>query len=295
MGGTSEETTELMTRDRSRDGRSAALEQVEEAAVRLVDLQFSDIAGGSKTLTIPVELLASTLEHGYRFDGSALTGGLRTIELDLYLVPDPRTLVIFPGTGAGDRRARICCSVMRRDGAAFAGDPRSILERSIWAAGEAGFQYRVAIEIEYYLLRPDQELALPPRDAAGYFDAGEQAAGATRDDVLATLQLMGVAVGGAHHETGPGQEELDLPVGGALEMADQLTLVRQVVRSVAQRRGLRATFMPKPMAEAPGSGLHIFQSLEHNGDRRDALREGDGLSRVAEWAIGGQLAHAPGM
>ncbi len=284
-----------MPTDLPSPGRPDVLAAVAEAGVRLVDLQFSDIAGGAKSLTIPVELLGTTLDHGYRFDGSALTGGLRTIELDLYLVPDPRTLVIFPGSTGADRRARLCCSVLRRDGGPFAGDPRSILERAIWAAGETGFQYRVAIEIEYYLLRSDPTNAVPPADPAGYFDAGEEQAGATRDDVLSTLQLMGVAVGGAHHETGPGQEELDLPATGALEMADQLTLVRQVVRSVARRRGLRATFMPKPMADTPGSGMHIFQGLLHNDDHRDALRDGDSISRTAEWAIGGQLAHAPAM
>lgn len=268
--------------------------RVHEAGAPLVDLLFSDIAGGAKALTIPADLLASTLVAGYRFDGAALTGGLRTVELDLFLAPDPSTLVIHPD-GAGNR-ARLSCSVRRRDGIAFAGDPRSVLERAIASAAEAGFGYRVGIEMEYYLLDAEHPLALPPTDAAGYFDVGQDVVSATRDEVLTTLQAMGIRVGGAHHETGPGQEEIDLPPVDALRMADQLIAVRHVVRSVAHRRGLRATFMPKPMADAPGSGMHIFQGLRSIADGRDALSDGgDDLSRVAEWAIGGQLAHAPGM
>jgi glutamine synthetase len=272
-----------------------ALARVREAGVRLVDLQFSDIAGGAKALTIPAELLATTLASGYRFDGSALTGGVRKIELDLYLRPDPSTLVIFPATVEGGRRARLCCSVLRRDGQPFAGDPRSVLERGLATARDQGFHYNIGIEMEFYLLRGDSVVPSPQIDAAGYFGVGEDAVSSTRDEILTTLQLMGIGVGGAHHETGPGQEELDLPPADALTMADQLITVRQVIRSVAQRRGLRATFMPKPMADAPGSGMHIFQQLAHL-DGRDALRdERDELSPLAYHLIGGQLAHARGM
>ena len=269
------------------------LERVARAGVRLVDLQFSDIGGGAKVLTIPSEILTGTLDHGYRFDGAALTGGLRKIELDLYLVPDPRTLVIFPANLGAERRARICCSVLRRDGQAFAGDPRSVLARALAAAHDLGFDYKIGVEMEFYLLRGDR---LPTNDAAGYFDVGDDAAAATRDEVLTTLQGMGVRVGGAHHETGPGQEEIDLPPDGALRMADQLISVRQVIRSVAQRRGLRATFMPKPMTAAPGSGMHVFQRFHRISDGGDALRnDDDDLSPAAYQVIGGQLAHAPGL
>lgn len=268
--------------------------RVREAGARLVDLQFSDIAGGAKALTIPTELLAGTLQHGYRFDGSALTGGLRKVEIDLYLLPDPSTLVIFPTLENGERRARLCCSVQRRDGYPFAGDPRSVLARTLANAREQGFDFRVGIEMEFYLLRSHPDSAIPPVDAAGYFGVGEDVISSTRDEVLTTLQTMGIGVGGAHHETGPGQEELDLRETGALRMADQLITVRQVIRSVAQRRGLRATFMPKPMLDAPGSGTHIFQQLFHlNG--ADALRDGEELAQTAYWMIGGQLAHASGM
>lgn len=273
-----------------------ALERVARENVRLIDLQFSDIAGGARVMTIPGDLLPSVLRHGYRFDGSAVTGGQREVELDLFLVPDPATLVTYiEPTGVG-RRARFSCSVRRRDGQPFAGDPRSVLERNVAAAREAGFEYRVAIELEYYLFRPDNAGLLPPPDAAGYFGAGPGLGTGTRDDVVASLAEMGIAVGGAHHETGPGQEELDLLTTDPLRMADTVLTVREVIRAVAERHGLRANFMPKPLADAPGSGMHVFQRLYRVGDGVDALRgEGESISPEARYAVAGQLAHARGM
>lgn len=272
------------------------LERVAREGVRLVDLQFSDIAGGARVMTIPGDLLPSVLQHGYRFDGSAVTGGEREVELDLFLVPDPGTLVTYIEPSGIGRRARFTCSVRRRDGQPFAGDPRSVLERNVAAAREAGFDYRVAIELEYYLFRPDNAGLLPPPDAAGYFGSGPGLGTGTRDDVVASLAEMGVNVGGAHHETGPGQEELDLLTADPLRMADTLLTVREVIRAVAERHGLRANFMPKPLADAPGSGMHVFQRLHRTVDGADALRgEGETISTLARHAIAGQLAHARGM
>ena len=259
--------------------REELLERVAREDVRLVDLQFSDIAGGARVMTIPGHLLPSVLQHGYRFDGSAVTGGQREVEMDLFLVPDPATLVTYvEPTGAGCR-ARFSCSVRRRDGQPFAGDPRSVLERNLAEARAAGFDYRVAIELEYYLFQPDNAGLLPPPDTAGYFGTGPGLGTGTRDDVVASLAEMGIQVGGAHHETGPGQEELDLLTADPLRMADTVLTVREVIRAVAQRHGLRANFMPKPLADAPGSGMHIFQRLYHLADGSDALRgEGETIS-----------------
>src|SRR5690606_9953500 len=144
------------------------------------------------------------------------------------------------------------------------------------------FDYRVAVELEYYLFdRPVSEVA-PQHDSTGYYGVGSDLSSAARDDILATLQLMEVAVGGAHHETGPGQEEIDLLPQGALRLADTILTVRQVIRSVAQRHNLRANFMPKPLTHAPGSGMHVFQRLVRLDDGGDALRgEGDSLSSAA--------------
>jgi glutamine synthetase len=288
-------TIESQVSDVRRSQREFVLGRVAEANVRLIDLQFSDIVGGAKALTIPIELLAVVLEQGYRFDGSALTGGHRKVELDLFLMPDPETLAIFPFEGDGQRRARLCCTVIRRDGQPFAGDPRSALERNLLAARELGYDYRVAVEMEYYLLPGDG--TLPDRvHGADYFSVADDQIASTRDAVLTALQGMGITVGGSHHETGPGQEELDLPDVGALRMADQLITVRQVVRTVARRHGLRATFMPKPMENAAGSGMHVFQSLNRTVDGRDALgADGNTLTQEAYWMIGGQIQHATGL
>lgn len=273
-----------------------SLERVVREGVRLVDLQFSDLAGGARAMTIPVDLLPAVLRNGYRFDGSAVTGGQREVELDLFLVPDASTLVTYLEPSGGGQRARYTCSVRRRDGQPFAGDPRSVLERNLAAAREAGFDYRVAIELEYYVFRADTPGLVPPPDAAGYFGAGPGLGTGTRDDVVATLAAMGIQVGGAHHETGPGQEELDLLTADALHMADTVLTVRQVIRAVAERHGLRANLMPKPLADAPGSGMHVFQQLRRVDDGSDALRgERESISTMARHAIAGQLDHARGM
>lgn len=273
----------------------AARERAARGGARLIDLQFSDIAGGARAMTIPADLLPPVLEHGYRFDGSAVTGGLREIEMDLYLVPDPATLVVFAPAEGAPSRGRLSCSVRRRDGQPFAGDPRSALERALAAAAAAGYGYRVALEMEFYLLRLGETEA-PRPDPAGYFGVGEASIAGARDEIVATLHAMGIDVGGAHHETGPGQEELDLWPVEALRMADQLPTVRQTIRSVAQRRGLRANFMPKPLSDAPGSGMHLFQRLTRLADGGDALRgEGDELSETGRHAVGGLLAHAAAM
>lgn len=278
-----------------------ALARIAENNIVLVDLQFSDIAGGMKALTIPQNLMERTFRQGYRFDGAAMSGGARQVELDLYLAPDPYTLTIVPARANEPRRAQLFCWVVRRDGQPFAGDPRSTLQLQLKKSAAAGFDYQVGIEIEFYLLARNSQAEarmLPPEDGAGYFDVGEDVLSGTRDEILATLQEMNVGAGGAHHETGPGQQELDLLHAGGIRLADQIITTRQVIRSVAQRRGLRATFMAKPFSNAPGSGMHLFQRLMSYPDGHDLLTDpqsGDGISPTARHFIGGQLAHAQGM
>ncbi|MCC6703715.1 MAG: glutamine synthetase beta-grasp domain-containing protein, partial [Thermomicrobiales bacterium] len=216
------------------DAAARVLDAMRAAGAKVIDLQFSDITGGAKALTIPVELLETTLQRGYRFDGSALTGQ-RQVELTLAIVPDPATLLIFPEEAGVPRRARICGMVRRLDGTAFPGDPRSVLADTLAQAQSLGYDYRVSLEIEYYLLSeeaagPGQPLQNPlSASAAGrYFDAADDRPAQVRDEILTTLAQIGIKVGGAHHETGPGQEELDFLEMGALEMADQLITAREV-------------------------------------------------------------------
>jgi glutamine synthetase len=280
---------------------AAALATIAAHQVRLIDLQFSDIAGGIKALTIPVNLLETTFARGYRFDGAALSGGRREVELDLFLAPDPQTLTVMPPYEGEPRRAQLFCWVLRRDGQPFAGDPRSALQRQLERAADRGYDYTAGIEMEFYLLRqPDWSAVapLPAADAAGYFDVGEESLASTRNEIVDTLATMGITIGGAHHETGPGQQELDLLPTGGISIADQIVTTRQVIRTIASRRNLRATFMPKPFPDAPGSGMHVFQQVASYPDGNDLLRDdtaADGISELARRVIAGQLAHAPGM
>jgi glutamine synthetase len=283
-------------------GESASIiDALNDAGAKVIDLQFSDITGGAKALTIPVDLLEFVLEHGYRFDGSALTGQ-RQVELTLAIVPDPATLVIFPEEPGIPRRARVCGTVRRLDGSTFPGDPRSVLADTLAQAQSLGYDYRVSLELEYYLINDDADSGKPlsgplSASAAGrYFDAADDRPAQVRDEIVVTLSAIGIKVGGAHHETGPGQEEIDFLEMGALEMADQMITAREVIRSVARKHGFRATFMPKPYMDGPGSGAHFFQSFIDR-DGKDLLRSsrGEGLSRIGRGIIAGQLAHAAGM
>lgn len=279
---------------------AGVIARISERNVRLIDLQFSDVAGGIKALTIPVSLLESTFKSGYRFDGAALSGGRRQVELDLFLSPDPQTLTILPSYEDEPRRAQLFCWVLRRDGQPFAGDPRSALQRQLERASEHGYDYRSGIEMEFYLLANSDfsTTPLPATDAAGYFDVGEDVLSSVRNEIVDTLATMELGIGGAHHETGPGQQEIDLLSSGGIRIADQIVTTRQVIRSIAKRRNLRATFMPKPFADAPGSGMHVFQQLGGYPDGNDLLRDEstpDGISDLARRVIAGQLAHAPGM
>lgn len=282
--------------DQARLTADGVVERVRDEGLGLVDLVFSDITGGAKALTIPASLVERTLERGYRFDGSALTGGMRSVELDLYLTPDPVTFaVLTPGEG-DERRGRLCCSVLRGDGQPFDGDPRSALQRVIERAADEGVDYRVGIEMEYYLLRGEWTHLAIERDSAGYFDFGEDAVSRTRDSIVSSLASIGVGLGGAHHETGPGQEEIDLRPTDALRMADQLITIRQTIRTAARQFGLRATFMPKPFTDAPGSGLHVFQQFRRIDAGSDLLRDDlDALAPAALQIIAGQIAHAAAM
>lgn len=291
----------LFRLDRDPDAVTKAIARISESEVRLIDLQFSDIAGGMKALTIPVTLVDSTFAHGYRFDGAAMSGGRRQVELDLFLAPDPETLTILPPYEGEPRRAQLFCWVLRRDGQPFAGDPRSALQRQLERAADKGYDYTAGIEMEYYLLAHTDLSSTPPlpaTDAAGYFDVGEDVLASTRNEVVDTLATMGIGIGGSHHETGPGQQELDLLPAGGIAIADQIVTTRQVIRSVAKRRNLRATFMPKPFPDAPGSGMHIFQQLGGYPVDNDLLRDDDapdGISSLARRVISGQLQHAAGM
>jgi len=286
---------------RGRPEIQAALDRIDDAGVTLINLQFTDIAGGIRTVTIPAHLLPELFESGYRFDGAAMAGGQRQVEIDLFLLPDANSLTIFPQIAGTPRQAQLFCWVTRRNGQPFAGDPRSALQRQLEEAASLGLDYQVGIELEFYLYKGEDlsnATLLPESTATGYFGDGEDSTAYVRAEIVATLHELGVLVRGGHHETGPGQQELDLRHRGGIHMADQIITTRQVIRQIASRHGMRATFMAKPFANAPGSGMHLFQRICSYPDRTDLLQDpsGDhGISETARHIIGGQIAHAAAM
>ncbi|MDQ2960477.1 MAG: type I glutamate--ammonia ligase [Candidatus Dormibacteraeota bacterium] len=272
------------------------LARVADSGVRHIHLQFSDVLGTVKTVTIPASGLDAALEHGVWFDGSSVEGFTRTAESDMYLVPDPATFQVLPWTA--EPSARLICWARTPEGEAYTGDPRGALRRAVDHAAGLGFEYRVGPEIEFYLLErgPDGEPRPIADDDAGYFDVTGGRATDLRQALLAAAARVGVEVNSAHHEIAPGQHEVDLAAADALSCADAVVTFRLALRAVAQRAGVIASFMPKPFNDLPGSGMHVHQSLARPGGANAFSGADDyGLSDVAKQFIAGQLHHAAGM
>ncbi len=270
-------------------------------AADFIELHFTDVTGTLKSVVLPRSQLEETLTYGHWFDGSALEGGARTLETDLLLRPDLRTWGLLPWVeAAGERTGRFICDVTTPSGEPYPADPRAVLRRVAQEAEELGFRYYVASEVEFFLLRPPRAAlqgTTRPLDSGGYFDQPLPQAGRPTEAMVAALEALGVPVDATHHEIGQGQHEIDLPLLPALEAADALVTCKFVVKSIARRRGLLATFMPKPLVETAGSGLHLHQVLADEHDQSvffDPAGE-YGLSATARAFIAGQLAHARAM
>jgi len=274
---------------------------VEKDKVRFIELQFTDVAGMVKNLTIPAAELDASLVKGIWFDGSSIEGYARVAESDMYLMPDPSTFALIPWRPGNDTVARFICDVHTPDDQAFAGDPRAALIRALAAAGEMGLEYRTSPEMEFFLLRsgPGGEIIPPvPHDSAGYFDAPSDAVAEFRSLLMSTLASLSIPVEAMHHEVAGGQHEIDFLDSGALAAADNTITFRLALKAIAQRSGLYGTFMPKPIKGMSGSGMHVHQSLVYAATGADAFVDsGDphGLSQIAKHFIAGQLAHAKGM
>ncbi len=273
-------------------------ERIEKDNVRFVNLQFTDIFGMVKSITIPVNHLDDSLDHGTWFDGSSIDGFARIHESDMFLKPDARTYAVVPWHNSSDgNTARFICDVHNPDGSAFEGDPRQILKRAIAEAKEMGFEYNVGPELEFFLFRKENGRLLPlPHDNGSYFDSTTDQAYDIRRDMNTALQQFNINVEASHHEVALGQHEIDFRYADALTTADSGTTMRFVLKAIAQQHGLHATFMPKPIAGINGSGMHVHQSLFKDGkniffDDLDKYR----LSQTAYSFIAGQLLHAKAM
>jgi glutamine synthetase len=269
--------------------------------VKFIHLQFTDVVGIVKGITIPSHELATALDTGVWFDGSSIQGFARIAESDMYLMPDPSTFVVIPWESQeGMATARMICDVYTPDGEPFAGDPRGVLKKMVKKAEDMGFLYNCGPEIEFFLFQPDESGAptLISHDQGGYFDYSTDRAVSVRKDMVAALEAVGISPEASHHEVATGQHEIDFKYADALTAADNAVTFKYVLKAVAQFEGLYATFMPKPIAGINGSGMHTHQSLVYKDIGANAFADADdefGLSTVAKQFIAGQLAHARGL
>ncbi len=268
------------------------LRTVEERGVRFVRLWFTDVVGTMKSFSITPAELENALEEGMSFDGSAIEGYTRVQEADMLALPDPDTFELLPWRGDDAPVARMFCDIQHFDGSPFDGDPRHVLKRNLQAARERDYRFFVAPEMEYFYFR--DERSTEPLDEAGFFDLTTQdMASELRKQTILTLEAMGIPVEYSFHENGPSQHEIDLRHTDALSMADTVMTFRLVVKEVARANGVYATFMPKPIAGAFGSGMHTHLSL-FEGEANAFHDPGDefGLSKTGKAFIAGLLHHA---
>ncbi len=278
------------------------LARVEQHQIKFIDLQFTDVVGVVKNVTIPVAQLAETLDHGIWFDGSSIEGFARIAESDMYLVPDLDTFAVLPWLSGEEATARLICDVFTPNGQPFLGDPRAVLTRVLAEADKMGFAFNTGPELEFFLLKPGPNgKAIPPvpQDDAGYFDVPtDNLASGIRRRMVSTLAAFGIDVEAMHHEVATGQHEIDFRYSDALHTADNAVTFRIALKTIAQQNGLYATFMPKPIRGVSGNGMHVHQSLTYKANGSNAFADpGDphGLSQIAKHFIAGQLAHARGM
>lgn len=276
--------------------KEEVLKSAYDAGVEFIRLQVTDIFGIMKNVAITIEELEKALEEGIIFDGSSMDGFLRNQESDMYLRPDPSTFVIYPWRTASGLDARLICDVYNQYNEPFEGDPRNVLKKALAEAEEMGYSLRIAPECEFFLFHTDEKgrPTTVTHDNAGYYDLAPVDLGeAARREMVIALKQMGFEIETSHHEIAPGQHEIDLKSEDALYAADKIMTFKAVVRIIAQRHGLHATFMPKPVQGIAGSGLHINQTLfNENGN---AFYDPQGkfeLSKIAYSYMGGLLKHA---
>ncbi|WP_182111412.1 MULTISPECIES: type I glutamate--ammonia ligase [unclassified Actinotalea] len=272
------------------------LRTVEERDIRFIRLWFTDVLGILKSVAIAPAELEAAFAEGIGFDGSAIEGLTRVYEADMLAKPDPSTFQVLPWRGDTHGTARMFCDIRTPDGEPSLADSRYVLTRALNRASEQGFTFYTHPEVEFYLFESpaDPERPLVPVDQGGYFDHVARGTGHDfRRAAITMLESMGISVEFSHHEAGPGQNEIDLRYADALTTADNIMTFRTVVKEVALEQGIFASFMPKPLADHPGSGMHTHLSL-FEGDRNAFHEPGAplGLSSTARKFIAGLLHHA---
>jgi len=272
------------------------LRTTEERDIRFIRLWFTDVLGYLKSVAVAPAELEAAFAEGIGFDGSAIEGFARVSESDMLVKPDPTSFTVLPWRGEPGV-ARMFCDILMPDGSPSYADPRYVLKRALGRAADMGFTFYTHPEIEFFLFDELPEPGRPPVpiDNGGYFDHTPTSVGQNfRRDAITMLEAMGISVEFSHHEGAPGQQEIDLRYADALSTADNLMTFRTVIKEVALSQGLYASFMPKPLAEHPGSGMHTHLSL-FEGDRNAFFEPGADyqLSKVGRSFIAGLLRHAP--
>ncbi len=275
--------------------REEILKKAQEDDVGFIRLQFTDIFGTFKNVAITRNQLEKTLDDQCMFDGSSIEGFARIEESDMYLYPDLNTFEIFPWRPQQGKVARLICDVHKSDGTPFESDPRYVLKKVVAQAADMGYTFDVGPECEFFLFHTDED-GLPTtvtHEQATYFDMGPLDFGENaRRDMVLTLEDMGFVIEASHHEVAPAQHEIDFRFDDAVTTADNIMTFKLVVKTIAKRHGLHATFMPKPKNEVNGSGMHLNMSMSKNGvnifgDPQDPK----GLSKEAYYFVGGLIKH----
>ncbi len=280
------------------------LSRIEAEGVNFLRLQFTDILGNVKNVSIPAHQASKAFNEGIFFDGSSIEGFVRIQESDMRLEPDPETFTLLPWRsrrGDSTVSARLICDVIHTGtGEPFVGDPRYLLKQAIAKAAELGFEMQAGPEPEFFVFERDEEgrATTITHDSGGYFDlAPKDLAQEIRAEIIYTLEAMGFEVEASHHEVAPGQHEIDFKYADALKTADNIVTFRTVVRAIAELHGVHATFMPKPISGINGSGMHTHISLFKDGKNvfHDDGDDEFSLSSTAYQFLAGILEHAPAL
>jgi glutamine synthetase len=274
------------------------LQKCKEKDIRLITLQFVDILGTTKSVTIPIKHLKEALSNGLGFDGSSIQGFVRIYESDMVAMPDPSTFRIVQQRPTERREARIICDIQRPGGEPFEGDPRYILKKALKEAEDLGFVYNTGPELEFFLFKTEDGYKATKEtcDIGGYFDYSPlDKASKVQREAAFILQEMGIDVEMIHHEVAPGQHEIDFKFSDALTAADNVITYKNIIKATALANGLYATFMPKPIFGENGSGMHVHQSLFKKKTGKNVFfnpKDQYNLSNEAYYFIGGQMQHS---
>ena len=273
-----------------------ALDRLKQDNIEFLQLQFMDIVGAVKTLTVPKNRFESALTEGVVFDGSSVAGYAQIEESDMRAVPDLSTFTVSPYS-TGGKAARYICNIFNPDGTRFEGDPRFVLERNLKQLWDDGKDLNVGPEFEFFLFRRDEHgnVVNTPGDFAGYFDhTPNDTSARIRQEILLNLGALGYEPEAAHHEVAFGQHEIDLRYSTAMLMADRITVLKSVIKNAAENHGQFASFMPKPINGVNGSGMHIHQSIMTKDRKKNCFYEEKdkyGLSTMARQYTAGILKY----